>query len=369
MEVVFQALPESSLSPSEQMLWAVEAELQDNYGLSEGLEGFWNQKKAKQDWSILSDRLLERLGHLKPDKGEDSDSRHYGRDRLNDWIVEALKMSERLEEALALCEKEATKTGSYVRLVNLLKEAGRKDEAESWIQKGIKATDKKRPGISTQMRELYRKIREEHRDWPVVAAIKAEDFFTRPSLTAFKELEKAARKAKVWQDVRPAAMTYLESGKMPDKKSSWPLPGTGLPKAKEFRNKQFPLVDDLINVAIAEKRPDEVLRWYEESGQKSKSALFGGHRDDRIAVAVKDSHPDKAVDIWKRLAEEEIALTKVKAYRSAAIHLRKIHTVMKKRRKENAWREYIRELRRANARKPRLVEILDGLTGKRIVDR
>jgi uncharacterized Zn finger protein len=369
MEVVFQALPESSLSPAEQMLWAVEAELKDNYDLCEDLVEFWNQKKAKQDWSILADRLHERLGHLKPDEGEDFDCIHYRRDRLIDWIVEALKMSERLDEALALCEKEAPKTGSYVRLVNLLKETGRKDEADSWIQKGIKATDKKWPGISTQLRETYRKIREEQRDWPVVAAIKAEDFFTRPSLTAFKELEKTAKKAKVWQNVRPAAMTYLESGKIPDDTSSWPLPGTGLPKPKEFWKRQFPLLDDLIDIAIAEKRPDEVLHWYEKSGQKSTFPFLHGHREDQIAVALKDSHPDKAIDIWKQLAEREIGLTKVKAYRSAAIHLRKIHDVMKKRREEKEWRDYIRELGQANARKPRLVEILDGLTGMKIVDR
>lgn len=68
--------------------------------------------------------------------------------------------------------------------------------------------------------------------------------------------------------------------------------------------------------------------------------------------------------IWKKLAEEEIAQTKVKAYYTAATYLRKIHTVMKK----EEWQAYLRELREANARKPRLVEILGSLSGKRIVD-
>jgi uncharacterized Zn finger protein len=368
MEVVFQALPESSFSPAEQMLWAVEAELMDDYGLCEGLEGFWNKKRKKQNWNILADRLMEHLDQLKPDKGRDTFPRHYRRDRLADWIVEALKRADRSDEAVALCEKEASKTGSYVRLVDLLRETGRRDAAETWIQKGIKATEEKRPGISRQLRDLYRKIREEQRGWPVVAAVRAEEFFMEPSLAAFKELEEATKKAEVWQDVHPAAMAYLESGKILDKKSSWPLPGTGLPKAKEFRKKQFPLVDDLIDIAIAEKRPDEVLRWYEESRQKRRTPLFIGHRDDQVAIALKDSHPDKAVHIWKRLAEEEIARTKVKAYHTAATYLRKIHAVMKKRGKEKGWQGYLRELRQANARKPRLVEILDSLAGKRIVD-
>jgi uncharacterized Zn finger protein len=368
MEVIFQALSESSLSPAEQLVWAVEAELKDDYGLCEALEGFWNKKRKKQDWNLLAHRLMEHLDQLKPDKERDAFSRHYRRDRLTDWIVEALKWAGRSDEAVVLCEKEAPKTGSYVRLVNLLRETGRRDEAESWIQRGIKATEKKWPGISSQLRELYRKIREEQRDWPVIAAVRAEDFFAQPSLAAFRELEKTAKKAKVWQDVRPAAMAYLVSGKLPDNKSSWPLPGTGLPKAKDFWRKQFPLVADLIDIAIAEKRPDEVLRWYEESRQKSKSTLFRGHRDDQVAMALKDNYPDKAVDIWKSLAEEEIAQTKVKAYQAAAIYLRKIHMVMKKQGQEKEWHGYLRELRQANARKPRCVEILDSLAGKRIVD-
>jgi uncharacterized Zn finger protein len=77
MEVVFQALPESTLSPAEQMLWAVEVELKDDYGLCEGLEGFWNKKRQKQDWNTLADRLMEHLEQLKPDKEKDAFSRNY----------------------------------------------------------------------------------------------------------------------------------------------------------------------------------------------------------------------------------------------------------------------------------------------------
>ena len=97
---------------------------------------------------------MEHLDQLKPDKEKDAFSRHYRRDRLASWIVEALKMAGKSNEAVELCEKEAPKTGSYVRLVNLLRETGRRDEAEKWIQKGIKETEKKWPGISSQLREL-----------------------------------------------------------------------------------------------------------------------------------------------------------------------------------------------------------------------
>ena len=61
LEVVFRALPKSSLSPVQQMLWAVDAELMDEYDLCQDLEQFWNHKFTKEAWSSLADILLKRL--------------------------------------------------------------------------------------------------------------------------------------------------------------------------------------------------------------------------------------------------------------------------------------------------------------------
>ncbi len=46
LEVVFQALPQSSLSPVEQMLWVIDAELEDEYELCYHSESFWKKKTA-----------------------------------------------------------------------------------------------------------------------------------------------------------------------------------------------------------------------------------------------------------------------------------------------------------------------------------
>jgi uncharacterized Zn finger protein len=72
--------------------------------------------------------------------------------------------------------------------------------------------------------------------------------------------------------------------------------------------------------------------------------------------------------MWKKIAEGQIAVTQVKAYETAASYLRKIQRVLKKLHKEQEWTTYLAELRQANARKPRLVEILDGLAGRRIIE-
>lgn len=129
-----------------------------------------------------------------------------------------------------------------------------------------------------------------------------------------------------------------------------------------------PMTDTLIDIAIAEKRPDEVLRWYDQRKPRSRSWDSGWFAEDRIAEAVMGTYPDRAVAIWKTLAEAQIALTKPKAYEDAAGYLRKIHRLLKQRGKEEDWPRYLAALRRANERKRRLVQILDTLAGRRIME-
>ena len=73
---------------------------------------------------------------------EDSFSRSYHRDQLSNWIIRAFENAGRQEQIIPLCEQEAVKTGSYTRLVDALRKAKRLGEAEQWIHRGIKATQK-----------------------------------------------------------------------------------------------------------------------------------------------------------------------------------------------------------------------------------
>jgi uncharacterized Zn finger protein len=363
MDVVFRALAQSSISPAEQMLWAVDREMEDQWALCEGVEVFWKQKKKKTDWDTLADELTKRLKRFSKKKDD-----RYDQDRLTDWIITALKNAGRNVEIVPLCEKEAVRTNSYVRLVRILMEANQWRAAEQWIKKGIQATDKKWPGIASRLRESLREIREKQGDWLQVAALRADDFFINPSLATFKELKVAARKSKAWDKVEPAVMNYLETGKIPLPGSSWPLPEADVPKAKERRPGQFPIIGTLIDIAIAEKRPDKVVHWYD----KRKNQKFGGwwseFQEDKIAKALADDYPDRAVDIWKRLAANLIAQVKPKAYEKAAVHLKKIQRSLKRQSKDKEWGIYLANIRKEHARKIKLLEIIDGLNDKRIMD-
>jgi uncharacterized Zn finger protein len=380
MNIVFEALSKTSISPADQMLWAVEADLEDEYDLTVGSYVFWEQKHRSADWSILADILLKRLKNPVSTKGADQFTRDYHRDSLTDWITQALEKAGRQEEIIPLLEQEAVKTGSYVRLVNRLIQAAHPEEAEQWIQQGIKATQSGSPGIASQLRGILREIRERQGDWLSAAAFRSDDFFVRPEIGAFKELRQAAESARVWPAVRTAVMHYLETGELPERVERiykgqiippWPLPETGLRETIDNRGRNFPLAGTLLDIAIEEKRPEEVICWYDYS-QKSKTQDFWRRsydiEEDKVAEAIKGAYPDRAIAIWKRLAENQIGQTKLSAYEQAGVYLNKLRRFYHSLGREKEWHSYLTNLRSANIRKIRFLEVLSRLSSKPIIE-
>ena len=127
------------------------------------------------------------------------------------------------------------------------------------------------------------------------------------------------------------------------------------------------MVRDLIGIAILEKKPDEVVRWYERLPQER----FGwyGVNEDEIATAVQTHAPDRAVAIWQKMAERLIAQVKPSAYQESAKYLRKAGAVMAWQKEKEKWDKYLLDLRETHARKRRLMEVLDGLDGKPIMSK
>jgi uncharacterized Zn finger protein len=370
LDIVFLALPRSSLSVVEQMLWVIDAELKDHYDLCYGSESFWENEQKASDWSVVADKLIQRLSEFKTAKDDDNFSKDYQRDRLSDWTIQALENAGRHEEIIPICEQEAVKTGSYPRLVEALRKAKRYEEAKQWIFRGVRAIGKKWPGIAKQLKDTLREMTEREGDWLKVVAFRTEDFLQSPSLHTFQDMKKAAEKAKVWPEIRAAALLYLETGKLPPSDTSWPLPETGVKENRESRKNEFPMTDVLIDIAIEEKRVDDVLRWYDQL--KSKKQIFwggDGFQEDKVAEAIVNLYPDRAITIWKNLAEKQIALTQPKAYETAAVYLRKVHNSLKKLGKESEWKDYLLQLRQTNARKSKLIEILSRLEGRRILEK
>jgi uncharacterized Zn finger protein len=371
MDVVFTALSGSSLPPVEQMLWVIEMELSDDYELCRGTEEFWGNPHQTADWSLMADKLIERLNSTRVSSKDEGYSRDYRRDRLSGWVIMALENSGRQDEIIPLCEREAEKTRSYIRLVRQLLSAGRREEAELWIRKGISATQKQLPGIARELHDILREMREHGGDWFSVAAFRADDFFSRPSQGTFTELQKAAGVAGVGPAVRLAAMRFLETGDLPGKTATsaigvaitaWPLPDTRVSESVEIERRDFPLIGTLIDIAIEETQPYEVIRWYNYAAAHRVTWSFSD--EENIADAVAEKYPERSIAIWKKLAENLIAQTQTRAYERAAGYLTNVRLVLRGLKREDEWQKYLAALRQANIRKRRFIEIINALAKK-----
>lgn len=185
MDVVFRALSMSSLSPADQMLWAINATLDDEYGLCEGA-AFWERERTSSDWSLVADRLFDKLAlfsdtmpahHATASSADQEPTdldvpfshEKYHRDRLTDWIFVTLEKSNRQQEIIPLCEREAQITGSYVRLVRRLIKAGNHERASRGPEGGsglLARTSRVSPPNSVPLCARFEKERTTSLAWP-----------------------------------------------------------------------------------------------------------------------------------------------------------------------------------------------------------
>ena len=380
LDVLFQAIDRSSLSPADRIEWVLDMALADEYELCcDGFANLWDKDYAKSDWSVVCDRLAHRLDDREQPVGNNEPSRDYRRDVIADWLIRTMEKAGRQKEIVPLCKREAPITLSFNRLVDRLMAERKWDEARRWCRQGLEAIADRYPGLHAELREQLQTINQSSGNPLAGLAIKAEEFFVRPGAEDFQALCKAARESGVGEGVEAWGRHYLHTGRRPrsgrkrksDPEIDWPLPAPEVKILAPRGEVEVPMVDVLMQLAIAEKKPNEVVKWYDDSKRtKAEHWQRDISLDDDVADTIAPTHPDRAVAIWKELAENEIALVKPRAYEEAVPYLRQVRDVLTGLRREGEWQEYLAALRKQNRRRPRCIEELDRLEGgrRRIVD-
>ena len=271
-------------------------------------------------------------------------------------------------------EQEADPSRCYIQLVEALLAAGEKKRARQWCIRGYERTLEDAPGIASSLQEKLRTIAQDERRFDLVAAYRAQDFFDRPSVSAFSELRKSAEKVKCWPTVRRSLLRFLETGRSPFRnddmigQGEWPLPSPEVePRTSKERrfHPRFPDLPILIEIAIFEKRPDDVVGFYQ---RLTKAERWHKEIGKKVAEAVAHSHPILALDTWKDIVEGLIAQVKPKAYEEAAIYLRLMEQTYVRIDRLDEWQRLLQELRTKHKAKRRLMGVLDSLSKKKLVD-
>jgi uncharacterized Zn finger protein len=374
LEVVLRAVPKSSLTPPNQLLWVIDRKLFDEYCLLESSDKILERGAySAAHWGEVALSLQTRLtAMVKPASTGFSD--RYQRGKLVDMLLKAYERSARREKIIPLLEKEADACLYYAKLVDALLAAGEPEKARKWCIAGFERSVAGSPGVAADLQKRLREMACAERNHGLVASYRADDFFERPCRVAYVELLKAAEKGAFWPPVREGVLRYLESGRRPDlgtpgqQTKLWPLPAAEVraPRAKFAQgNGPFPALDLLIDIAILEKRFDDVVALYRKLRQTKR---WGLGTDQAVADAVAATHPQDALDIWRFIVDSLIAQVKPKSYEEAAVYLRRMCTVFQENRRSAEWHDLLGELRREHKPKRRLLEVLDGLSGKNIQD-
>ncbi len=369
MDIIFEAVEASSMPASDQILWFIDVFLEDEYSICDhGRDYIDSASYGQNHWQETVIALQARLGKTPKPKGDDFSSR-YQREKVMNWLIIALERSGQQEHVLPLLEREAHTLQCYGRLVDLLLAEGRVDEARKWCVNGYERTRNNAAGIAARLQERLRELARQEKNPQLVAAYRAQDFFVSPSLKTYQDLQKACEAADCWPTVHGAVVLYLEKGTRPEAsttKIGWPLPAPEVETAKGNRFKtDFPIYGVLIDIAIYEKRLDDVVSLYQKQSSRNS---WHNNRDEEVAKAVAVSHPEVALAIWHKLAMGQIAQVKPSAYGVAASYLGKMRQVYQQTKQLAKWQNLIFDIRTEHKRKRRLLEVLDSLEGKRLID-
>jgi len=394
LEIVFKAVVRSSLSGPEQLLYGIDACLQDDYDIiDESVDVIFKAKRTPEDWSEVADELAARLDseqrQLDTTDGPDTFSRNYGRNRLTGWLLRTLDHAQRGDELREVYEREARLTGSYERLVRYLIDEKCYDDAEAWAREGIEKTHERWPGIAVHLGRMMGDLARQRKQWKTATAYSAWQFFDSPGVETFGQLLSTAGKARCKANVREQAIRFLETGHCPIQPAAtkrgtaepllvepdWPLP---VPDTMHwllrtgYDRQGGPHYDVLVDLAIAEKRPEDVLRWYDQLGEKpGRPSRFGMYAPsslaDCVAEAVAGSHPNRALEIYEQAIQSLLPSANLSAYEQIGTYLRRMRPVFKALGRGDDWQKLVDHLREEYRRRPRFIDVLDALDGRTIL--
>ncbi|MEZ5653139.1 MAG: SWIM zinc finger family protein [Burkholderiaceae bacterium] len=365
MNVALDALPASARSPAEQLVWVIERDLEDQFGLLDDVENTLNHPQYQPEhWSTVADIMQQRIG-VAVDPMSPRSSSDFPVGRWLDIAVDALRRADQHERIVPLLEPLAESTGCYMTLIDALISDGDTAKARSWC---LRAAEH-RPSANRDVhlfRDRLVDIATAERRHDLVAAYHAESFFDSPDIHHYRALAQAAQAAGCLPLVREVALRFLETGAPPD--HQWPLPETELPSTGWTGSWRaaHPLLTTLIDIAIDEQRLDDVVTLYHRLGPQERRQ---GRLAESVADAIRGHSPDLAIDIWSTLAEAEIAQVKPAAYECAARLLRKVQLLMREQNQGERWQACITDIRVRHKRKLRLLENLEPLSAQRLVRR
>jgi uncharacterized Zn finger protein len=204
----------------------------------------------------------------------------------------------------------------------------------------------------------------------LAVAVSAEAFLRRPGVETLRDLERSAERAGCGKEVSAAALRFLETGERPTADWPWPplVDGADAPPPPAPPR---PHLDVLLDRAVQERKPGEVLYWFDRLREERRGLLGwqGSVRyRARIADVVADALPAQAEALLREALNELLQVNNSAADEATLPLLRQLRGLWQRQKRGSEWERFEAELRRRYPNRWRLGEVLDRVVSRVILE-
>jgi hypothetical protein len=283
-----------------------------------------------------ADRRWSRVRALGP--GESDRDGSADRFRVTRIMERLADLTGGLDEVVAVLSRDLSSGYKFLRIAEVLRDAGRFEDALAWAERGLAAF----PGRAD--RKLREFVTEEHhrsgRHDDAMKLIWAE-FEERPGLDSYQGLCEHARVAEAdWPAWSDRALAFLRRQIDRQAAASRRSPHSWVGPADR---------SDLV----------EIFLWRDEVDAAWREAREGGCRQDlwmRLAELRQQEHPKDAVPIYQR--QVDFLLSQGRAYEEAVALMRRVRSAMSSMEPPGDFGTYVAGLRAAHGRKRNFIALL-----------
>lgn len=286
--------------------------------------------------------LAEKEWKKVPARGPaESESRSYTSYYRITSIVKSLAREANDTDALvAIKSRDLTLPYHFLEIANVLAEAGRRDEALAWAERGHKAfPDRPDSRLVDFLTDEYGR-RGRHEE---AIALTWEQFQQQPALASYQRLKTCTERAGAWDEWRAKALAWLredfqKAQKRDRSRWSWARGGHSL----------------LVEIFLWEGDSDAALA-------EAKTGGCTGSLWFDLAKAREKDHPADAAEIYRSRLDGIVEQKNNRAYDEAAALIKKIRGLMRRTKQEKEFAAWLEAVRIRHKAKRNFMQRLDAI--------
>ena len=252
------------------------------------------------------------------------------------------RVSRDTDELVEVMSRDLSSSYNYLRIAEVLRDAGREDAALEWAERGLRDFPVR---AGSGLRELVAGTYHEQGRHDEAMALSWLDYDERPCLERYRALKEHAERAKTWPAWRDKALGRLRAELAPRRgKGLSASSGAGLSDRSE-----------LVRVLLWEG--DVEAAWQEARAGGCSEPLWR-----ELAGRRETAHPEDALAIYQRHVELAAAQKNDSAYKDAVELLQRVQKIMGALGRADEFSQYLAPVRAAHRPKRNLMKRIDAAT-------